>query len=224
MPSDGEPHASRCTGWSIRPLPSNGITNPHPVSASSYSWAATLRPIRQHGAANLRSTDTLDKPCIVVGNDVPDATMSAPAPVFFVLCGRASRLSHRPALDRAVRHARALLSSPVAESGGGNVVFRRDNKVDSFQRQMSALRHQLGGNADEEQDEVNRNMPALNDDRYQAGDSSARRTSPQRRTRTRTALAPIQSRPTRPPYADEDLATPTVPEIPSVDSQYQCCR
>lgn len=33
------------------------------------------------------------------------------------------------------------------------MVFRRDNKVDSFQRQMSALRHQIGGDAGEEVDE-----------------------------------------------------------------------
>lgn len=32
------------------------------------------------------------------------------------------------------------------------MVFRRDNKVDAFQRQMSALRHQIGGDAGEESD------------------------------------------------------------------------
>ncbi len=33
------------------------------------------------------------------------------------------------------------------------MVFRRDNKVDAFQRQMSALRHQIGGDAGEEAEE-----------------------------------------------------------------------
>jgi len=32
----------------------------------------------------------------------------------------------------------------LAETGGGGVVFRRDKQVDSFQRQMSALRQRLG--------------------------------------------------------------------------------
>src|SRR3954451_16923827 len=34
--------------------------------------------------------------------------------------------------------------------GGLRVVFRRDSKVDAFQRQISALRHQLGGETDDE--------------------------------------------------------------------------
>lgn len=33
------------------------------------------------------------------------------------------------------------------------MVFRRDTKVDAFQRQMSALRHQIGGDAGEESEE-----------------------------------------------------------------------
>ncbi len=33
------------------------------------------------------------------------------------------------------------------------MVFRRDNKVDAFQRQMSALRHQIGGDAGEESED-----------------------------------------------------------------------
>src|SRR3546814_372519 len=52
-----------------------------------------------------------------------------------------------------------------AARGGGHVVFRRDNKVDSFQRQMSALRHQLG-NTGEEEDDVAANMPELDDDEF----------------------------------------------------------
>lgn len=47
------------------------------------------------------------------------------------------------------------------------MVFRRDNKVDSFQRQMSALRNQLG-NTGAEQDELADDMPELDDDQYGA--------------------------------------------------------
>lgn len=46
------------------------------------------------------------------------------------------------------------------------MVFRRDNKVDSFQRQMSALRNQLGSTGDE-LDPARDDMPEL-DDEYQA--------------------------------------------------------
>jgi len=47
------------------------------------------------------------------------------------------------------------------------VVFRRDNKVDSFQRQMSALRNQLGSTGDE-LDPAQDDMPELDDDEFNA--------------------------------------------------------
>ncbi len=46
------------------------------------------------------------------------------------------------------------------------MVFRRDNKVDQFQRQMSALRHQIGGEAGSEQDDMNQDVPDIADDRF----------------------------------------------------------
>jgi len=46
------------------------------------------------------------------------------------------------------------------------VVFRRDNKVDSFQRQMSALRTQLG-NPNESEDAL-ADIPDMDDDEYNA--------------------------------------------------------
>lgn len=52
------------------------------------------------------------------------------------------------------------------------MVFRRDNKVDSFQRQMSALRNQLG-NTEDELDPTQDDMPELEDDDY-AGDGTYR--------------------------------------------------
>lgn len=47
------------------------------------------------------------------------------------------------------------------------MVFRRDNKVDAFQRQMSALRHQIGGDAGEESDEFDVEGTDLPQDRTQ---------------------------------------------------------
>jgi len=44
------------------------------------------------------------------------------------------------------------------------VVFRRDNKVDSFQRQMNALRNQLGGS--EESNDAVDDMPELDDAQF----------------------------------------------------------
>ncbi len=52
------------------------------------------------------------------------------------------------------------------------MVFRRDNKVDSFQRQMSALRNQLGSTGDE-LDPAQDGMPELDDDEY-SGDGAYR--------------------------------------------------
>lgn len=47
------------------------------------------------------------------------------------------------------------------------MVFRRDNKVDAFQRQMSALRHQIGGDAGEESDDFEVDGTELPHDRTQ---------------------------------------------------------
>lgn len=47
------------------------------------------------------------------------------------------------------------------------MVFRRDNKVDAFQRQMSALRHQIGGDAGEEADDFEIEDAELPQDRNQ---------------------------------------------------------
>lgn len=47
------------------------------------------------------------------------------------------------------------------------MVFRRDNKVDAFQRQMSALRHQIGGDAGEESDDFDESGIEVSQDRNQ---------------------------------------------------------
>jgi len=99
------------------------------------------------------------------------------------------------------------------------VVFRRDNKVDSFQRQMSALRHQLGGNAEEEQDDLNRNMPELEDDRYQAGDPVRAQDEPESADAGAYSFGSYPVQTSQAPYVDDDRSVPAVPEIPPVDSQ-----
>lgn len=47
------------------------------------------------------------------------------------------------------------------------MVFRRDNKVDAFQRQMSALRHQIGGEAGDERGDLDQDVPDIADERFQ---------------------------------------------------------
>lgn len=46
------------------------------------------------------------------------------------------------------------------------MVFRRDSKVDAFQRQISALRHQLGGESDELVSEQRERAPSLFGESY----------------------------------------------------------
>jgi cytoskeletal protein CcmA (bactofilin family) len=90
------------------------------------------------------------------------------------------------------------------------VVFRRDNKVDSFQRQMSALRQQLGGNAEEELEDE---MPEIDDDRYPAeredtgSDSGA------------YSFGSYPAEPSQPRSYAVESDEPPVPEMPEVDDQ-----
>ncbi len=98
------------------------------------------------------------------------------------------------------------------------MVFRRDNKVDSFQRQMSALRNQLG-NAGDELDDVQDEMPELNDDQF-ASDNLYRN---QANLTDQDAGAysfgtyPAQPGQLSPALADD--GAPAIPEIPAADGQ-----
>lgn len=93
------------------------------------------------------------------------------------------------------------------------MVFRRDNKVDSFQRQMSALRQQLGGNAGEEIDD---DMPEIDDDRYvsdrdvsggNGADSGA------------YSFGSYPDEPAQPRSYAVENDEPAVPQMPEVDDQ-----
>lgn len=99
------------------------------------------------------------------------------------------------------------------------MVFRRDNKVDSFQRQMSALRHQLGGNAEEEQDDLNQRMPELEDERYQPADDYRGQETGESADAGAYSFGSYPAQPGQTSYVEEDMSAPEVPEIPPVDSQ-----
>jgi cytoskeletal protein CcmA (bactofilin family) len=108
----------------------------------------------------------------------------------------------------------------IRKLGGGDVVFRRDNKVDAFQRQMSALRHQIGGDAGEERDAMNQDVPDIADERFQedplgqqdydrpdAGGYSFG-------SYPATAQSPLDE-----DTGYDDSEDPAVPNIPGVDAQ-----
>lgn len=93
------------------------------------------------------------------------------------------------------------------------MVFRRDNKVDSFQRQMSALRNQLG-NADEELDAATDDMPELDDD--YAGDTSYRTSGSQDQGAYSFGNYPPQASPASSSFAPG--TDPDIPEMPDADA------
>ena len=99
----------------------------------------------------------------------------------------------------------------LGRTGGLRVVFRRDSKVDAFQRQISALRHQLGGENDDE--------PVPDLDRplsFEQGYSVSTRSSPISFNGPRTFLC--LSRAHR--YLGVEKSRPRLlPPIPAIDFQ-----
>ncbi len=98
------------------------------------------------------------------------------------------------------------------------MVFRRENKVDAFQRQMSALRQQIGGEAGERRDEVNQDMPELEDDRFPSDAYDDRAQYDQQDAGGYSFGSYPSAPPAQPDQGPEDFA-PAVPEMPMVDSQ-----
>jgi len=84
------------------------------------------------------------------------------------------------------------------------VVFRRENKVDQFQRQMNALRHQIG-DADEEQAEPN-DVPDIADERFPDADAGGYSFGAYPAPQTQMNDEPV----------DRGLA---IPDMPGVDAQ-----
>ena len=97
------------------------------------------------------------------------------------------------------------------------MVFRRDNKVDSFQRQMSALRNQLGS-AEDEADERQDDLPELDDDQFPV--DSAYRSQAGAVDQDSGAYS-FGSYPAQPSQASQSQAeglAPELPDVPTVDS------
>ncbi len=96
------------------------------------------------------------------------------------------------------------------------MVFRRDNKVDSFQRQMSALRNQLGASG-EGLDEIDDDLPELDDEQYE---NRAYRSQPAPVDNDNSAYsfgnypAPA-SQSSRPAYEED---APAIPQMPAADT------
>lgn len=98
------------------------------------------------------------------------------------------------------------------------MVFRRDNKVDAFQRQMSALRHQIGGDAGEERDDMNQDVPDLADERFR--EEPLGQQDYDRPDAGGYSFGSYPA-PTQEPQddLDDDGQDPAVPSMPGVDAQ-----
>lgn len=100
------------------------------------------------------------------------------------------------------------------------MVFRRDNKVDAFQRQMSALRHQIGGEAGDEREGFDQDVPDLADERFQEeplGQQDYDRPDAGGYS-FGSYPAPTQGMP-QGEEDYEDTGEPQVPNMPGVDAQ-----
>lgn len=92
------------------------------------------------------------------------------------------------------------------------MVFRRDNKVDQFQRQMNALRHQIGGEEEAAQADMNQEVPDIADERFPDEQFDDR--GPDAGGYSFGSYPAAQT----PDEIEEDNAL-SVPEMPGVDSQ-----
>jgi cytoskeletal protein CcmA (bactofilin family) len=92
------------------------------------------------------------------------------------------------------------------------VAFRRDSKVDAFQRQISALRNQLGGETDHYRDVSFDHPPAS----HRIPDY--RNDFPDLDSLEREPRLSLRDQP-RPDPASRDVANPELPPIPSIDTQ-----
>lgn len=92
------------------------------------------------------------------------------------------------------------------------MVFRKDSKVDAFQRQISALRHQLGGDSDDVATIERDRLPALLGDRYFRSDLPDLDL-----IRSETVAAYADAPENFAPAAAEPLAS-RLPAVPAVDT------
>ncbi len=93
------------------------------------------------------------------------------------------------------------------------MVFRRDNKVDQFQRQMNALRHQIGGEEEAAQADMSQEVPDIADERFP--DEPFDERGPDAGG---YSFGSYPAAAQAPDEIEEDNAL-SVPEMPGVDSQ-----
>lgn len=93
------------------------------------------------------------------------------------------------------------------------MVFRREHKVDAFQRQMGALRQQLGGNPLEEAEAEENQMPELLDERR--GSRYGNEPAPDAGGYSFGDYGQSQGA----MVSDVDDNQPPLPEVPATDSQ-----
>lgn len=96
------------------------------------------------------------------------------------------------------------------------MVFRRDNKVDSFQRQMSALRNQLGTTG-EELDAPGNEMPELDDEQFE-GEAYRTQSSSADQDGGGYSFGNYPSQPQAGGYEQPEDESPAYPEIPATDA------
>ena len=96
------------------------------------------------------------------------------------------------------------------------MAFRRDSKVDAFQRQISALRHQLGGEPDQFDDaSFGRSPTPRSEPAYRTDFPELDAIGVEPRSRLRDRPAPD---PPAPGAFDRELRT-DVPAVPSIDNE-----
>jgi cytoskeletal protein CcmA (bactofilin family) len=109
----------------------------------------------------------------------------------------------------------ALLDLGTAGQGGSKVVFRRDNKVDAFQRQMSSLRQQIGG-APGAQEDDDATIPDLEDERFPREAYGAPQAGREQDTGG-YSFGTYPSSGDQPMQEPSSLPTPEIPQIPASD-------
>lgn len=97
------------------------------------------------------------------------------------------------------------------------MVFRRDNKVDSFQRQMSALRNQLGNTSDDANDPRD-DLPELDDDQFPVDNGYRSQAGAVDQDSGEYSFGSYPAQPGQAGQVQSEGLAPELPEMPAVDS------
>ncbi len=96
------------------------------------------------------------------------------------------------------------------------MVFRRDSKVDSFQRQMSALRNQLG-NTGNDLDDTQDDLPELDDDQFPVDNTYRNQAGAVDQDSGAYSFGSYPSQPGQVNRVQAEGVAPELPEMPAVD-------